>query len=58
MAACKARGEGVADQRVVFVGAGSAGCGIAEQVVVAMQAEGLSEQEARARVFMVDREGW
>ncbi|SEM00409.1 NAD-dependent malic enzyme [Halomonas caseinilytica] len=57
MAACKARGEGVADQRVVFVGAGSAGCGIAEQVVVAMQAEGLSEQEARARVFMVDREG-
>ncbi|MDT8895079.1 NAD-dependent malic enzyme [Halomonas sp. I1] len=57
MAACKARGEGVADQRVVFVGAGSAGCGIAEQVVVAMQAEGLSEEEARARVFMVDRDG-
>ncbi|MFM9269297.1 NAD-dependent malic enzyme [Halomonas elongata] len=57
MAACKARGEDVADQRVVFVGAGSAGCGIAEQVVVAMQAEGLSEEEARARVFMVDREG-
>ncbi|MBB3233036.1 NAD-dependent malic enzyme [Halomonas stenophila] len=57
MAACQARGEGVADQRVVFVGAGSAGCGIAEQVVVAMQAEGLSEAEARRRIFMVDREG-
>ncbi|UYG08165.1 NAD-dependent malic enzyme [Halomonas sp. M4R1S46] len=57
MAACQARGEGVADQRVVFVGAGSAGCGIAEQVVVAMQAEGLSEAEARKRIFMVDREG-
>ncbi|MDR5859049.1 NAD-dependent malic enzyme [Halomonas eurihalina] len=57
LAACKARGEGVADQRVVFVGAGSAGCGIAEQVVVAMQEEGLSEQQARERIFMVDREG-
>ncbi|MCW4152476.1 NAD-dependent malic enzyme [Halomonas sp. 18H] len=57
LAACKARGEGVADQRVIFVGAGSAGCGIAEQVVVAMQEEGLSEAEARTRLFMVDRDG-
>jgi malate dehydrogenase (oxaloacetate-decarboxylating) len=57
MAACQARDEGIGDQRVVFVGAGSAGCGIAEQVVVAMQAEGLTEREARARVYLVDREG-
>ncbi|MDX5377335.1 MAG: NAD-dependent malic enzyme [Halomonas sp.] len=57
MAACQARDETVADQRVVFVGAGSAGCGIAEQVIVAMQAEGLSEKEARRRVYMVDRDG-
>lgn len=57
MAACQAREEGIGQQRVVFVGAGSAGCGIAEQVVVAMQAEGLIEKEARARIFMVDREG-
>ncbi|MDR5867173.1 NAD-dependent malic enzyme [Halomonas koreensis] len=57
MAACQARREDVADQRVVVVGAGSAGCGIAEQIVVAMQAEGLSEAEARRRLYMVDREG-
>nr|WP_300315086.1 NAD-dependent malic enzyme [Halomonas sp.] len=57
MAACQARGEGMADQRVVFVGAGSAGCGIAEMVVQSMMAEGLSETQARERVFMVDREG-
>ncbi|MBS9403076.1 NAD-dependent malic enzyme [Halomonas sp. TRM85114] len=57
MAACQARDEGIGQQRVVFVGAGSAGCGIAEHVVVAMQAEGLSEKEARNRVYMVDREG-
>ncbi|MBY5923639.1 MULTISPECIES: NAD-dependent malic enzyme [unclassified Halomonas] len=57
MAACQARGEGMARQRVVFVGAGSAGCGIAEMVVVAMMAEGLTESQARERVYMVDREG-
>ncbi|CAM4018372.1 NAD-dependent malic enzyme [Vreelandella rituensis] len=57
MAACQARGETIADQRVVFVGGGSAGCGIAEQVVVAMQAQGLSESSARQRIGMVDRDG-
>ncbi|MFG6668762.1 NAD-dependent malic enzyme [Halomonas sp. HNIBRBA4712] len=57
MAACHAREESIAQQRVVFVGGGSAGCGIAEQVVVAMQAEGLSEREARERVYVIDREG-
>ncbi len=57
LAACKAKGEGMKDQKVVFVGAGSAGCGIAEQIVVAMTEEGLSEAEARERLFMVDRSG-
>lgn len=57
LAACQARDESIAQQRVVFVGAGSAGCGIAEQVVLAMQVEGLSEREARARIGMVDRDG-
>ncbi|WP_355659524.1 NAD-dependent malic enzyme [Halomonas salifodinae] len=57
LAACKAKGEKVSEQRVAFVGAGSAGCGIAEQIILAMQAEGLAEAEARARIFMVDRHG-
>lgn len=57
LAACKAKGEKLRDQRVAFVGAGSAGCGIAEQIVIAMQNEGLAEAEARAQVFMVDRYG-
>ncbi|MFY0989358.1 NAD-dependent malic enzyme [Halomonas sp. C05BenzN] len=57
MAACQARDEGIGQQRVVFVGGGSAGCGIAEQIVVAMQTEGLTEKEARSRVYMVDRDG-
>ncbi|MBO9470801.1 NAD-dependent malic enzyme [Endozoicomonas sp. G2_2] len=57
LAACKAKQESIADQRVAFVGAGSAGCGIAEQIVVAMTDAGLSEREARARIYMIDRDG-
>ncbi|WP_371193603.1 NAD-dependent malic enzyme [Glaciecola sp. SC05] len=57
LAACKARNVKLSEKRVVFVGAGSAGCGIAEMLVQQMLFEGLSEVDARARVFMVDRFG-
>lgn len=57
LAACRAKGERLRDQRVVFAGAGSAGCGIAEQIVMLMQDEGLSDSEARARIFMINRSG-
>lgn len=57
MAACKTKDEKVSEQTVAFLGAGSAGCGIAEQIVVAMTNEGLPEREARERIFMVDRDG-
>ncbi|WP_413587133.1 NAD-dependent malic enzyme [Bdellovibrio sp. HCB274] len=57
VAASRAAGGQLRDQRVVFLGAGSAGCGIAEQIVARMKLEGLSDSEARARVFMVDRFG-
>ena len=45
------------DQKVVIVGAGSAGTGIAEQIVAAMVADGLSQAEARERFYLVDRVG-
>jgi malate dehydrogenase (oxaloacetate-decarboxylating) len=57
MAAGHAVGKRVRDQRVVFLGAGSAGCGIAEKIVARMKHEGLSDAEARSRIFMVDRYG-
>ncbi|TCW16478.1 NAD-dependent malic enzyme [Raoultella sp. BIGb0138] len=57
VAASHATGRRVSEQTVVFLGAGSAGCGIAEQIVTQMVAEGLSETQARARIYMVDRAG-
>jgi len=57
LAACKSKGEKLSQQTVAFVGAGSAGCGIAEQIVAQMCAEGLSEQQARSQIYMVDRYG-
>jgi len=57
LAACKTKQEKLSEQKVVFVGAGAAGCGIAEQIVVQMCAEGLAEQQARSQIYMVDRYG-
>tara|TARA_B110000858_G_scaffold3502_1_gene4069 strand:- start:43159 stop:44853 length:1695 start_codon:yes stop_codon:yes gene_type:complete len=57
LSACSKKGEALRDQKVVFVGSGSAGCGIAEFIIKAMVVEGLTDAEARARVFMVDRFG-
>ncbi|QFI38838.1 NAD-dependent malic enzyme [Moritella marina ATCC 15381] len=57
MAACRAAKTKLSEQKVTFLGAGSAGCGIAEQIVAQMKSEGLSDSQARARVFMVDRFG-
>lgn len=57
IAASRAAESQLKDQTVVFLGAGSAGCGIAEQIIAQMISEGLSETEARERIFMVDRFG-
>ncbi|WP_130804036.1 NAD-dependent malic enzyme [Acinetobacter ihumii] len=57
IAASRAAGKQLKDQIVTFLGAGSAGCGIAEQIIAQMVAEGLTDEQARARVFMVDRFG-
>ncbi|HEX7762965.1 MAG TPA: oxaloacetate-decarboxylating malate dehydrogenase, partial [Cellvibrio sp.] len=56
MAACLAKGEQLKDQRIVFAGAGSAGCGIADQIVKQMVAEGASSEEARRRIFLMSRD--
>ena len=45
------------EQRVVIVGAGSAGCGIGALILREMIAAGVPEAEARGRFFAVDRDG-
>ena len=50
-------GAPLTDQRILFLGAGSAGIGIANLIVSAMQAKGLSQDEARSRISMFDING-
>jgi malate dehydrogenase (oxaloacetate-decarboxylating)(NADP+) len=55
--ALRITGGKMADQRMLFLGAGSAGIGIAELIVSAMREDGLSEEEARTRCWFVDSHG-
>jgi len=57
LAACSAQKQFIKDHRIVFIGGGSAGCGIAEQLVAHMQKEGLTEQEALQRIYLFTHQG-
>lgn len=56
-AAIRITGTPLRDQRIVVVGAGSAGCGISNLIRQAMIEEGLTETEASQRFFLIDRPG-
>ena len=49
--------RGFADQRLVVYGAGTAGTGMADQISAAMERDGLSREEARKRVWLIDING-
>ena len=50
-------GEKLTDQVYLCYGGGTAGAGIASRVLREMVSEGLSEEEAYKRFFMVDKQG-
>ena len=57
LAAINVTGIPLTEQRVVLLGAGSAGCGIVSLVLRAMIEAGASEDAARSRFYAVDRNG-
>ncbi|UCG71518.1 MAG: NAD-dependent malic enzyme [Chromatiales bacterium] len=57
LSAERVHGRRLLDERVVILGAGAAGLGIARQIRAAMMAEGLSEADATHRIAALDSRG-
>ena len=57
LAGMRVAGSRPREQRVVIFGAGTAGVGIADQIRAVMVADGLAEDEATHRFWLVDKQG-
>ena len=57
IASMRITGGALADQKLLFLGAGEAGIGIADVFVAALKEEGISEAEARKHCWFVDSKG-
>lgn len=57
ISACRKTGQSLTKQTVVLVGAGAGGVGVASTIKAGMIDAGLTEQQARARIFLVDIHG-
>ena len=57
LAAINVTGVPMREQRVAILGAGGAGTGISSLLLRAMVEDGLSENDARRRFYLVDRDG-
>ncbi|HZH04384.1 MAG TPA: NAD-dependent malic enzyme, partial [Myxococcaceae bacterium] len=55
--ACRLKGERLRDQRVVILGAGAGGAGVAWAMVQGLIRDGLTEAQARAQVMVLDSKG-
>lgn len=52
-----ASGQPLSSHRILFFGAGSAGVGVAQQLMSFFTLQGLSKEEARRRIWLVDSQG-
>lgn len=57
MSAAKAKGTKVSDEKILFLGAGEAALGCSALLVQAMMEEGLTEEQAKDRIFLFDSKG-
>jgi malate dehydrogenase (oxaloacetate-decarboxylating) len=57
LSAGRVTGTGIRDQRVTLLGAGSAAIGVAGYLHTSMQEDGLSPEQADARIALVDIDG-
>jgi malate dehydrogenase (oxaloacetate-decarboxylating) len=57
LSACRQKGESLRDQRVVIVGAGAGGVGVASIILEGLKCEGLSDEQARRQLFVLDGKG-
>ncbi len=57
LAAMRITKEKLNEQKIIFLGAGSAAVGIADMIVAGMMEEGLSKEEARKRFWFIDSKG-
>ena len=57
LSACKLKGESLIDQRIVVVGAGAGGVGVAKIIQDGLVHEGLSREQARRQMFIMDEFG-
>jgi len=57
LAAVNATGIPLKEQTIAMFGAGSAGIGIVDLLIAAMKEEGLSEEQARKRIYAFNRYG-
>jgi len=55
--AIRITGQMLTDQKILFQGAGEAGVGIANLIVSALEAEGMSHDEAKRKCWLVDSKG-
>ena len=57
LSACRIKGERLAEQRLLFLGAGASATGVANLIASAMRRDGLADREARERIWFFDSRG-